>query len=84
MPELHMPGKSDVILCSLENSRELCSLVLIKIKAYPQFQPENKNTGKHTRAYIMHAGEKNQPSQWPIKKEKQNQESICILFFPIL
>lgn len=81
MLELHMPGKSDVILCSL---------VLIKIKAYPQFQAENKNMGKHTRAHIMQAGEKNHSSQWPIKNEKENQESICIpsprpfFFLPIL
>lgn len=44
MLELHMPGKSDV---------NLRSLVLIKIKAYPRFQPENKNRGKHTKEHIM-------------------------------
>lgn len=75
MLELHMPGKSDVILCSL---------VLIKIKAYPQLQPEDKNTGKHTRADIMQAGKKKSAFPMTNKKGKTEPGINLYPFFPIL
>lgn len=57
---LHVSGKSDVILCSL---------VLMKIKAYPQFQAENKNMSKRARVHIMQAGEKKK-SAFPMTNKK--------------
>lgn len=65
MLELHMPGKSDVILCSL---------VLMKIKAYPQFQAENKNMSKHAKAHVMQAEKKKSASPMTNKKVKTGPE----------
>lgn len=64
-----MPGKLDIILCSL--------LVLIKIKAYPQFQPESKNMGKHRRAHIMQAAKK---SAFPMTNKKGKVETGVNLY----